>query len=73
MCDEFTSNKFLALNNLCDISKVKSGNTGRPNRNLTVMLRFTKRHKTQGSLLKTWLSLKRISYFQVIFMLFWMT
>ena len=44
---------------------------GRPNVNLDVMLKFTKRPKTSGiTLKKTWLFLKKISYFQVILMLF---
>ena len=50
-----------------------SGNTGRLNRNLYVMLKFTERHKTpEITSKKTWLSLKRISCLQVIFVLIWM-
>ena len=46
---------------------------GRLNRNFYVMLKFTERPKTPGiTSKKTWLSLKGISYLQVIFVLIWM-
>ena len=47
------------------------GNTGRPNINLDVVLKFTKRPKTLGITLKKHaFFLKGISYLQVILMLF---
>ena len=50
-----------------------SGNMGRLNRNLHVMLKFTERPKTPGiTSKKTWLSLKGVSWLQVIFVLIWM-
>ena len=46
---------------------------GRLYRNLYVMLKFTERPKTPGiTSKKTWLSLKRMSCLQVIFVLIWM-
>ena len=53
MCNEVTSNKSLALNNLRDISKVKNGSLETRAVLIeisSVMLRFTKRPKTRGSL-----------------------
>ena len=48
-------------------------NTGRLNRNLHVMLKFTERPKTPGiTSKKSWLSLKGINCLQVIFVLIWM-
>ena len=49
-----------------------SGNTGRLNRNLYVLLKFSERPKTPGiTSKKTLLSLKRISCLQVNFVLIW--
>ena len=50
------------------------GSTGSVNRNLYVMLKFAEQPKTPGitSKKKTWFSLKRISCFQVVFVLIWM-
>ena len=48
-------------------------NTGRLNRNLYVMCKFSERPKTPGITSKnTWLSLRGISCLQVIFVLIWM-
>ena len=51
----------------------QSGNTGRLNKNLYVMLKITERPKTPGiTSKKTWLSQKGISCLQVIFVLIWL-
>ena len=50
----------------------QSGKMGHLNRNLHVMLKFTKRPKTPGMDSKKLLSLKGISCFQVIVILIWM-
>ena len=51
----------------------QSGNTGRLNTNLYVMLKFTKQPRALGiTSKKTWLLLKGINCFQVIFVLSWM-
>ena len=50
-----------------------SGNTGHLTRNLYIMLKFTKRRKTLViTSIITWLYLKEISCFQVIFLVIWM-
>ena len=50
----------------------QSGNMDHRNRNLHVMLKFTKRPKTPGMDSKKLLSLKGISCLQMIFILIWM-
>ena len=74
LCLEISNKKskniILSLN-IVTRTERQSGNTGRLNRNLYVILKFTKRPKTSEiTFEKTWLFLKGISYLQVSFMLF---
>ena len=63
----------IALNYIIVTRNGQSGNTGRLNRNLYVMLKLTERPETPGmSSKKALLSLKRIISFAGDFVLIWM-
>ena len=69
----FKQSEIAALNHSQKKPERYSGDTGRFNRNLYVMLKFTERPKTPGmTSKKTLFFLKETSCLQAIFMLIWM-